>query len=274
MRVCAQEITEVSVKGQCPVCGQPVAVSTEICAGCGLRFTMDMTDPGKMHLTNAAPSAQRRPSEPATGRSWFARYHWTEALIGLVLLVIAGMVVTSLAQSPNTQRGVSGPVPTATALLPTATPLPQPGYAYYTDHASGFQIQYPHSWQSIPQNPGVEIDDSAQNPAYVMQVLLPAETQDATTDWVAYELNNLRQTSGTTAFKRLDGTLQLQAGGLTWTGAAATLQQGTTTINVQVYSTVHLDRTYVINLLAANAPIETARARYFNTMLNTLAFAA
>lgn len=264
------------MNGQCPVCGQPVAAGAEICLGCGLRFTMDMTDPGKVRLTNGAPittPARGRLASPAQ-RSWFARYRWTEALIGVVTLVIAGMLATSLSLAHEHSTVNAPSIPTATVPLPTVTPLPQPGFVYYTDSAVGFQLQYPHGWQSIPQNPGVEIDDSAQNPAFILQVLLPTENQDGTTDWVAFELNNLRQNTGTTGFKRLEGTLHLQAGGMTWTGAAATLQQGTTTINVQVYSTVRQGRAFVINLLAANAPIETARTRYFNAMLSTLTFAS
>jgi hypothetical protein len=213
-------------------------------------------------------------AHPAQAPSpWFARHRWTAALVGGVLLTLLGLIASSV-QFAHHPTGVAAATATPTQLVATSTPPAKAGFTYYTETVSGFQTQYPTNWEHIPQNPGVEFDDSAQNPTYILQILVPTEGSDSTTDWVQYEMNNLRQNAGTTGFQQTAGTQQAIIGGVTWTGGAATLQQGTTTIAVQVYATVHKDRAYIINMLAANTSLEAARAQYFNSILDSFNFLA
>lgn len=204
--------------------------------------------------------------------SWLVRHRWSAALVGSVAILALGLLGSSLglivAPTAPTMAVV---VPTPTAIL-TPTPSPKPGFTYYTEAVSNFQMQYPIGWVAVPQNPGVEIDDNAPSPTYIMQVLMPTANLDLQTDWVQYEFNNLRQTSGTSNFQQVGSLSQMVVGGELWSSKLATLQQGTNTITVRVLATVHHDRAYIINLLAANVDMTTAQTRYFNDILNTFAF--
>ncbi len=205
---------------------------------------------------------------------WQQRHPWTLALIGitvaLVLVALIGSGLSAVGGHGTTATAAPTPTPPLASLTPT--PMPTPGYMYYTETVSGFQMQYPQSWQVITKNPGVEFDDNAQDPTYVLQVLLPNATLNLQTDWVQYEFGNLRQTAGTSNFQQTGGTTQLMIGGVAWTSGQAQLQQGTTTIAVRVLATVHHDRAYIINLLAANISMTTAQQQHFDAMLATFMF--
>ena len=191
--------------------------------------------------------------------------------MGGLAIMVMGVLSSSLGFSQQTGV-VATQTATPTLTLATPTPLPQPGYLYYTENTSNFQVQYPAGWATMPQNPGVEIDDNAQNPTFVMQVLLPTDNQNPQTDWVQYEFDNLRQTSGTSNFQSIAGVTQFVIGGEEWMSRTAMLQQGNNMIAVRVLATVHLGRPYIINMLAANVDIATAQSRYFNAILSTFAF--
>lgn len=203
---------------------------------------------------------------------WLSRHRWSGALV-----ITAAMLVVALVASSTSTISENRPPPhvqatTTTTPLPTSTPAPQPGYAYYTDTVMGFQMQYPLKWQSVAQNPGAEFDDNIENPAYIMQVLWPVDSQDPTTDWVQYEMDNLRQTSGTTSFHQTDTSLQRVIGGETWKGGAAEIEQGNAKSSVLVFATIHNDHAYVINMLAADVSMSSALSHYFNPMLETFTF--
>ena len=149
---------------------------------------------------------------------WHQRHPWSLALIGimaaLVLFTLVGSGIATIGGRGTT--ATAAPTPTATLASLTPTPQPTPGFAYYTETVSGFQLQYPQTWQVITKNPGVEFDDNAQNPTYVLQILLPSATLDLQTDWVQYEFANLRQTAGTSNFQQTGGTAQMTIGGVPW----------------------------------------------------------
>ncbi len=199
-------------------------------------------------------------------------HRWSAALVGSVAILALGLLGSSLGliagpTTPTTSVVVATPTP-----LLTPTPSPKPGFSYYTEAVSNFQVQYPSGWVVVPQNPGVEVDDSPQTPTYIQQELMPTENLDLQTNWVQYEFNNLRQTSGTSNFQQIGGISQMVIGGEQWNSGLATLLQGTNTITVRVFATVHHDRAYIINLLAANVDMTTAQTQYFNDILNTFAF--
>lgn len=186
------------------------------------------------------------------------------ALIGIVLLAFVVFTTTSslLAVRPGVVNA---------AARPTATPLPRAGFTYYTDDTDGFQLQFPAHWEQIDQNPGVEFDDNAQNPVYILQVLLPTN-QGTNPDWVAAELDKLQQTTNVTDIVRAPGIVQAHFGNVVWSGGAALLKEGDSTIAVQVLATTYDGRTYVVNELVANGDIADAENRYFDAMLNSFAF--
>jgi hypothetical protein len=246
----------------CPSCGYTVRLDEDLCPVCGLRFVSFAKQMSDAESVRRLPLALWR----------WRRYRWSVALIALTVVVLLVLVAGSLLPSSSAPPRATSATPTPT--LPAASPTPAllPGFIYYTDNVSGFQAQYPASWQSISHNPGVEFDDSVQNPTYILQILLPTDSQDTTTDWVAYELRTLSQQVGQGHFIQLPGTVTLIAGGSLWTGSAAQITQGQTTIAVQVVVTVHEGRVYVINMLAANVSMSEAQARYFNEILDTFIF--
>jgi hypothetical protein len=208
-----------------------------------------------------------------TNHSWWLRHRWSLALMGcsvtalvLALVVASGLSIVGTSPTAHAQ-------PTATATPMQLTP-PKPGYAYYTEAPSDFQVQYPQAWLVTQKNPGVEFDDNPQNPSAIMQVLLPSQPQDPQTDWVQYELDNLRQTTGATNFQQIGGRAQQDIDGETWTSGDARILQDGTTIAVRVLAAVHHDRVYIINLFAANMTMDTAQQKYFAGMLSTFAFLA
>ena len=205
-------------------------------------------------------------------RSWLLHHRWSTALMGIVAILVVGLLSTSLGFSHGMVATTSLTMATPTLLGATPTPPPQLGFTYYTEDVSNFQVQYPDGWATVPQNPGVEIDDNTLNPTFIMQVLLPTENLDPQTDWVQYEFDNLRQTSGISNFQPTVGTTQFVIGGEQWTSRTAMLQQGTNIIAVRVLATVHHDRPYIINMLAANVDIAAAQNRYFTNILSTFAF--
>jgi hypothetical protein len=210
-------------------------------------------------------------------RSWLMSRRWSAALIGIVVVLVGALVVSTLgivggAPAAGTSVAIM-PSATPTLIVGTPTPTVLPGFSYYTESSSNFQIQYPTGWMTVAQNPGVEIDDNGQNPTYVVQVLLPTENLNLQTDWIQYEFNSLRQSNGTSHFIQLsNSTTPLIVGGEQWESGTATLQQGTNVIAVQVLATVHQNRAYIINLLAANVPMATAQQQYFANILDTFAF--
>ncbi len=206
----------------------------------------------------------------AMAGGWLRRHPWSTALaVVMIAVALTGSGVTLAHHLPSPM--MSGPV---TAALPSPTPPPRPGFLYYTETLSSFQVQYPAAWQAIPQNPGVELDDSTANPAYIMQVLLPSDSQDQATDWVQYEFSNLSQQAGPSNFTQLSHPGQMTLNGIVWQTGEAHLQQGVTSISVLVLATVHNNRAYVINLLAANQSMAEARRHIFDQILETFAFLA
>ncbi len=203
---------------------------------------------------------------------WLRGQPWLMALVAATVVLLVALVAASVAVV-HPQGTSAQVVPTATTVT-TAVPTPtnRPGYHYYNEATSDFQVQYPLTWQTVPQNPGVEIDDNTASPTYIMQVLLPTQNLDAQTDWIEYEFNNLKQTSGTTGFRQVGTRAVVSINGVAWTSALAQLQQGTTPITVRVLVARHHDRVYIINLLAANITIDDAEQRYFNDMLSTFTF--
>jgi hypothetical protein len=205
---------------------------------------------------------------------WHQRHPWSLALIGiiaaLVLVAITGSGIAAIGGRGTTATVAPTPTPKLASLTPT--PLPTPGFAYYSEPVSGFQVQYPQTWQVITKNPGVEFDDNVQNPTLVLQILLPSATLDLQTDWVQYEFSNLRQTAGTSNFQQVGDTTPMTIGGVSWMSGQAQLQQGATTIAVRVLATVHHDRAYIINLLAANMSMAAAEQQHFDAILSTFAF--
>ena len=205
---------------------------------------------------------------------WLHGQPWLRALVAATAALVVVLVVLSVAFVHPTAT-IAQVIPTAT---PTTTVLPtptnKPGFRYYNESASNFQVQYPLAWQTVPQNPGVEIDDSTTPPVYIMQVLLPTQNLDVQTDWIQYEFKNLKQTPGTTNFEQIGQHAVVSINGIAWTSAQAQLQQASTSITVRVLVTSHRDRIYIINLLAENISMDAAQQRYFNDMLGTFAFLA
>jgi hypothetical protein len=213
-------------------------------------------------------------SPPETPWTRLRGQPWLLALVVATVALVVALVAMSVAFVRSTRTTVQI-VPTATpteVVLPT--PTNRPGYHYYSEAPSHFQIQYPLAWQTVPQNPGVEIDDNTAAPSYIMQILLPTQNLDVQTDWIQYEFKNLKGTTGTTGFTQVGGRAVVSINGVAWTSASAQLQQGPTAISVRVMVTVYRDRVYIINLLAANTSMEVAQARYFNDMLGTFTFLA
>lgn len=197
------------------------------------------------------------------------RHPWSLALIGSVaLLLVFAVVSSSLALIRPPQQHARNNTPTPAIPTPTLAA----GFAYYTEAASGFQVQYPQSWQVITKNPGVEFDDNAQDPTYVMQVLVPSTTMASQADWVQYELTNISQTAGVSTLQPIGNDTQVQVGGVTWTSATAQVQQSGTTIAVRVLATIYHDRAYIINLLADNTPTGAATPNEFAVMLASFVF--
>jgi hypothetical protein len=146
------------------------------------------------------------------------------------------------------------------------------GMVAYRDDESGFQLYYPTGWESIPLNPGVELDDDDQNPAQIVQVLLPNDNQDPTADWVEYELDKLQHIAGGTDFQVIPGSPDEVIGGMSWKGGAATFQLSGATVAVQIYATVHNQQAYIINLLTKSMPLTTARQQSFDAILQSFVF--
>jgi hypothetical protein len=199
------------------------------------------------------------------------RHPWSLALIGSVaLLVVIAVVSSSLAIIAPPHRHARTATPTPVAPTPTLVP----GFAYYTEATSGFQVQYPQSWQVITKNPGVEFDDNVQDPTYVMQVLVPSAMMASQADWVQYELTNISQTAGVSALQQIGSDTQVLVGGVAWTSATAQVQQSNIIIAVRVLATIYHDRAYIINLLAENTPTGVATPNEFAPMLASFAFVA
>jgi hypothetical protein len=197
------------------------------------------------------------------------RHPWSLALLGSVaLVVVIAVVSSSLAAISVPRRHAQAATATPAAPTPTLTP----GYAYYTEAASGFQVQYPQSWQVITKNPGVEFDDNALDPTYVVQVLVPSTMLASQADWVEYELKNISQTAGVSAVQRIGGDTQVVVGGVPWTSAVAQVQQSNVTIAVRVLATMYHDRAYIINLLAENMQPGAATPNEFAAMLASFSF--
>ncbi len=255
---------------RCPVCGKEVQTDEDLCPGCGLRFDAINKSALLVKDTRSTEKPAERDALSASG-VWLRRHRWSSALAVLlggaaVVLLASGVL---LAMHDQTGAQIVKPTPTPTPGL--ATPTLVPGFVYYTDPVSGFQAQYPTSWQSIPQNPGVEFDDS-QTPTYILQILLPTDGLDVTRDWVAYEMGVLRQSYGTGNFQQAPGTITASIGGALWTGGAATIKQGQINFAVKVLTTVHDGHVFVINMYAANVSMADAESRYFDTILNSFIF--
>ncbi len=240
---------------KCPTCGQnlegpaPVARTDTQCAVCGGAIT---------------PS-----SRIVTARGWRGKF-WLR--ISAIALVAALIVVVGLALTARQLAEMTVVLGSSATLSGTQTPTLLPQYNWYVDAESAFQMQYPQSWEYNQQQPGVEFDDNTQDPNYIVQVLLPNVGQVTTNDWVAYELDKLRQTTNASSMSLANGRQQRQIGGDLWESGAATLVTGEETLQVQVYATVHAGTVFLINLIVANTHLATAPPQYFEVMLDSFAF--
>ena len=193
---------------------------------------------------------------------WPSRLSVVLGAAGAVIIVV--VVAATILSARHRNQTLTPPRPLAKT--------PGPGYLLFTDMDAGFEIEYPQHWTPTAQHPGVEFDDDAADPDYIVQVLLPTVAQDPNTDWVTYELEQLRTNTGATSFTQQDGIAGRVIGGQQWNGGAATLLVGENTIDVQVFATVYQGKPYVVNLAAANGSIVQAQSEYFDAMLNSFAF--
>lgn len=192
--------------------------------------------------------------------------------VGALAGTVVALVLATLLIIHPWQRANAGHPATMTTASQTPFPTPLPGFALYVEANSGFQLQYPQQWDNIAQNPGIEFDDNAQNPVYIVQVLVPTDSQDANIDWVTYELERLNETTNATNFQRQADVPQRTISGELWNGGEANLTVGADSITVQVYATIHQGKPYLINLIADSDVMLTAQAEYFNTMLDSFTF--
>ncbi len=240
---------------KCPNCGQnpegpvPEASTVTQCAVCR--------------------GASMPSSRIVKARSWRGKFwlRMSAAVMAAALIVVVGLAVSARQQAEMTVIFGS-----SATLSGTQPPTPFPQFAWYVDAESNFQLQYPQSWEYIQQQPGVEFDDNTQDPNYIVQVLLPNVGPATPSDWVAYELDKLRQTTNASSMSLAKGRQQRQIGGELWESGAATLITGDETLQVQVFATVHAGVVFLINLIVANTNPATAPPQYFEVMLDSFAF--
>lgn len=209
------------------------------------------------------------------------------AAAGVLLLVVILLTLFADAGHAST-RTVHTPHPTPIRPTPTATAIPSPtpmlGFQIYTDHSDEFLIQYPHDWVNAPANPGIEFTDDVNNPAYIVQILMPGDAtsagltsqRDDASVWVDYELNNLEKLYQGN-YQQVPGPApSATIGNVVWQSGVALFTSGTganqARVRVQVYATVYNGRPYIINLLAADDRFSAGTIQFFTPMLQSFKF--
>ena len=191
---------------------------------------------------------------------------WSIGLIVITLIVTSIFVVTVIPSLLH--HNSTAP---STLILPNAG-TDKVIVNTYTDDDNGFQVNHPLAWQSIALNPGIEFDDNSKNPATIVQILLPGTAQNQDTDWVSYEMDQLRQTVNTSGFQQSNGIAQITMGGTTWKGQQAAFTLATQQVTVQVFATVYHNRVYIMNWWTTTIPMDTARTRWFDSIAQSFSF--
>jgi len=222
------------------------------------------------------------PSGPGPGPALRSRRAFAigcVALAGLSLLLLLTDAGRAVVVSAETAAHRATPAPRATP--PTATPPLLSGFLTYADQSGGYRIQYPRGWVYTRVGPGTEFVDSGDDPAYEVQVLVPADLDTVdlggadpsdATSWTNYALTALAH--------RFRGSFAVMHGGpnaatfgqATWRAGSARIASGASPIRVDVYATVHTDKPYIICLLTADTSFASADTRYFAPMLRSFEF--
>lgn len=208
------------------------------------------------------------------------------SVAGAVLVMLTFLLLLSDSSPLQSHRVTAATVrPTATARATATatvfpTPTPMTGFQVYQDTTEGFLIQYPVPWTHAPASPGIEFNDNAKVPGYIMQVLVPGDAtsvaqgqnaQDAST-WVNYELSNLAKQWGSNYSQVPGPTPAVRVNTVTWQSGEAELSVNQTRIHVQVYATVHDGKPYIVNELAAEDQFTSGSQQYFTPMMRSLTF--
>jgi hypothetical protein len=174
------------------------------------------------------------------------------------------------------------PPPRATT-TPIATPTPArlTGFLTYADQSGGYRIQYPLGWVYSRIGPGTEFADSGDAPSYEVQVLVPADLDTVdlgsadpsnAASWTNYALTALAHRYRNAFALMRGGPTAATFGRAIWHAGSARITSGTSSIRVDVYATVHIDKPYIISLLTADTSFASADSRYFAPMLDSFEF--
>lgn len=168
------------------------------------------------------------------------------------------------------------PSPTvAPSPSPTTAPTPAPdaGFAWCGQQctASGFQTEYPATWQLGPASSanGAQFSNPAQLDQYTVIKGLGSTTSDAQT-----LINNDLQTNFASkpSYTPPGTTTTAIIGGETWIQATAYYQGDSQQEQVQVYATVHQGNGYVIELNAPTSQFPTVTAQAFTNIVGKFQF--
>jgi hypothetical protein len=188
---------------------------------------------------------------------------------------------TTAATAEPTPSPTTAPSPTPT-LTPTApasptaapTPPPDPGFVWCGDVCTpyGFSEQYPNGWQAGPaaNSAGIQFTNPTQPDQYA-SFKAPGQTSSSAGDLLAGDLQTNFSTKP--GYVPPSATSTTTISGETWaTAVAYYTNDAQQRERVQVFSTVHQGKAFIIELQALDTQFDAVNAQFFNPMLGKFQF--
>jgi hypothetical protein len=210
------------------------------------------------------------------GVIYFARGHSASKVV-ITPTPVATTVPTptpTLMPSPTpTDTPTPMPTPSPTT-VPTSTPDANFSWCGSPCTSNGFVVEYPNGWNQ--GQPGgttnVEFLNPTQPDVYA-NFKVPGVQQGKSSNASTLVDTDLQTSyASQSGYVAPTGKQVTTIGGETWTYAIAYYQSNTTKERVEVFATVHLGKSYIIELQAPDSQFDTLNTQYFEIMIGRFQF--
>ncbi|GAC1378962.1 MAG: hypothetical protein NVS4B7_05410 [Ktedonobacteraceae bacterium] len=197
-------------------------------------------------------------------------------------VVITPTPISTTAPSPTSMPSptpTNTPTPTPTPIpSPTAVPTPAPdanfSWCGSVCTANSFMVEFPNGWNQglTSDKTGVQFLNPTQPDVYANFRVSQAQANSNANELIDTDLQHYYASQSNYVAPTSKSTTAFGKDNWTWTYAIANYQLNGQNERVEVFATIHLDKSYVIELQATEMQFGNVNTQFFATMFNRFQF--